>query len=118
MVKLNDLILGVVFFIIGHILVWYQLNGQFIWKSFQKYEWAVASGGLVISFFYIWATRHTVQSFDGLLWPARFIGFAIGISIYAIFVEYYFKEGINFKTGISLILCLILICIQVFWKDK
>lgn len=118
MVKFNDLLLGVLFFIIGHILVWFQLNGQFIWKSFQKYEWAVASAGLIISFFYLWATKHTVQSFDGLLWPARFIGFAIGIAIYAILVELFFKEGINVKTFISLILCFILICIQMFWKVK
>jgi hypothetical protein len=118
MFKLNDLTFGILYFIIGHVLVWFQLNGQFIWKSFQKYEWVVALGGFIVSFFYIWATKYTVQSFDGLLWPARFIGFAIGIGIYAIFVEIFFKEGISIKTFISLILCLILISIQLFWKIK
>ena len=53
---------------------------------------------------------------DGLLWPTRFIGFAIGIIIYAIMVNYFFNEGITTKTFISLILAFILICIQVFWK--
>lgn len=115
--KLGDLFYGVLFFAIGHILVWFQLNGQFLWESFRKYEWAVAGFGFIISFFYIWATKYTVDSFNGLLWPARFIGFAIGIAIYAVLVGMYFKEGITIKTFISLILCFLLICIQVFWKN-
>ena len=52
----------------------------------------------------------------GLLWPARFIGFGVGMIIYAIMVNYHFNEGINLKTAISLVLALILICIQVLWK--
>ena len=54
----------------------------------------------------------------GLLWPARFIGFGVGMVIYAVMVNYHFSEGINTKTLTSLILSLVLICIQVFWKVK
>ena len=54
----------------------------------------------------------------GLLWPARFIGFGVGMVIYAIMVNYHFSEGINNKTWVSLGLSLILICIQVLWKTK
>ena len=57
-------------------------------------------------------------AFDGLLWPARFVGFAIGIGTYAIGVWLLFKEGITVKTFISLILCVILISIQVLWKTE
>ena len=76
---LKDLLLGSFYFLIGHILVWYQLNGQFIWKSFRDNEWLVAAGGFIISFFFIWGTKYTVQAMDGLLWPARFIGFGIQV---------------------------------------
>ena len=100
----------------GHILVWYQLNGQFLWKSFRDNEWAVAAAGFVISFFFIWGTKHTVDAMEGLLWPARFIGFGVGMLQYAIFVNYHFSEGITLKTWISLILCVSLIGIQVLWK--
>ena len=31
----------------------------------------------------------------GLLWPARFIGFGVGMIIYAIGVWYFFSEGIT-----------------------
>jgi hypothetical protein len=53
---------------------------------------------------------------DGLLWPSRFIGFGVGMVVYALGVSYFFNEGITTKTLISLGLSLILICIQVFWK--
>jgi|TARA_B100001093_G_C26665819_1_gene943945 hypothetical protein len=114
--KVTDLSLGLLYFLIGHILVFYQLNGQFIWKSFKENEILVAASGMIISFFFIWGTKHTVDAMDGLLWPARFIGFSIGMIQYAIFVNIYFKEGLDIKTLLSLGLCFILISIQIFWK--
>jgi len=53
----------------------------------------------------------------GLFWPSRFIGFGVGMIIYALGVVYFFKEGITTKTLVSLSLCVILICIQVLWKN-
>ena len=114
--KYHDLLIGIGAFVAAHILAFFQLNGQFIWKSFQKYEWAVALFGALLSFAYIWGTKYTVSGFGDLLWPARFIGFGVGMIIYAIGVSHYFNEGISLKTLISLGLALLLICIQVLWK--
>ena len=116
MIKVGDLLIGAGMFLVAHIMTFYQLNGQFIWKSFQKHEWAVATFGIVLSFFYIWGTKYTVSGMGGLLWPARFIGFGIGMIIYALFVGYHFNEGISAKTLVSLCLALLLVCIQVLWK--
>jgi uncharacterized membrane protein (UPF0136 family) len=114
--RYNDLLLGVFLFTIAHILTFYQLNGQFIWKWFQKNEWVIILSGIILSVFYIWGTKYTVSGTGNLLWPARFIGFGVGMVIYSILVNHHFNEGINSKTIISLILCVILICIQIFWK--
>ena len=111
-----NLIYGIIFFIIAHIGAFFQLNGQFRWDWFKNNEWVIAACGFILSFFYIWGTKYTVEGVDGLLWPSRFIGFGIGMVIYALGVSYFFGEGITTKTAISLGLCLILICIQVFWK--
>jgi len=120
MIKFSDLGLGILAFCIAHILTFYQLNGQFLKSTswFRDNEWVVAACGIILSFFYIWGTKYTVAGMDGLLWPARFIGFSIGMLIYAVMVNYHFSEGINTKTWVSLALCLVLISIQIFWKVK
>ena len=111
-----NLLYGVLLFIIAHIGAFFQLNGQFKWDWFKNNEWFIAACGIILSFFYIWATKYTVQGMGGLLWPSRFIGFGIGMVTYALGVGYFFNEGITTKTLISLGLSLILICIQVLWK--
>jgi len=116
--KIADLLIGVASFIVAHVLTFYQLNGQFLKSTdwFRNNTFWVAAAGIVLSYFYIWGTKYAVSGMDGLLWPARFIGFGVGMIIYAIFVNYHFSEGITPKTAVSLSLAILLICIQVLWK--
>ena len=115
--KYYDLLIGIAAFTAAHILTFFQLNGQFFKMDwFRKNEIWVAAAGIVLSYFYIWGTKHAVSGFGGLLWPARFIGFGVGMIIYAIGVSYFFNEGITPKTAASLLLALLLIGIQVLWK--
>ena len=114
---LKDLLIGIFWFFAAHLVTFYQLNGQFFKMDwFRKNELLVAAAGIIISFFYIWGTKYAVSGFGGLLWPARFIGFGVGMIIYAIMVNYHFGESLSPKTVVSLCLALILICIQVLWK--
>ena len=113
----KDLLIGAGAFVVAHILTFFQLNGQFLkidW--FRKNEIWVAAAGVILSFFYMCGTKYAVSGMGGLLWPARFIGFGVGMIIYAIGVWYFFSEGINLKTTVSLALCLVLLIIQVVWK--
>ena len=115
--KYYDLLIGIGAFFIAHILTFFQLNGQFFKMDwFRKNEIWVAATGIILSFFYIWGTKYAVSGVGGLLWPARFIGFGVGMIIYAIGVWYFFSEGITPKTAVSLSLSLLLICIQILWK--
>ena len=107
---------GILIFFIAHLITWFQLNGQFMWGWFEKNTFALALFGVPISYLYIYGTRYTVEHFGGTLWPARFIGFGVGILVYALFVGIFFKEGITLKTLTSLLLSISLIFIQVFWK--
>ena len=120
MIVVKDLLIGIGAFFVAHVLTFYQLNGQFLKSTdwFRNNVTIVAATGIILSFFYIWGTKYAVQGMGGLLWPARFIGFGVGMVIYAVMVNHYFSEGINTKTLTSLILALALICIQVFWKVK
>ena len=112
----KNILLSCLFFFIGHILVWFQLNGQFIWKGWKDNLFLVSLLGIPVSLFFIWATKWGVTAFEGLFWPPRFIGFSIGIIIYGLMVSHYFNEGFTLKTMITLILAFIIVTIQLFWK--
>ncbi len=110
------LIYGILLFLAAHLITWFQLNGQFLWGWFKENTLLLAICGIPISYLYIYGTKYTVQHFDGTMWPARFIGFGVGILVYALLVGWFFKEGITLKTLVSLLLSVSLIFIQVFWK--
>tara|TARA_B100001094_G_C18157525_1_gene787322 strand:+ start:48 stop:395 length:348 start_codon:yes stop_codon:yes gene_type:complete len=112
-----NLLYGITFFLTAHFITWFQLNGQFKWEWFKEHEWVMALIGIPLSFLYIWGTKYTVEGMGGLLWPTRFIGFGIGMLVYAILVNYFFNEGFSLKTITSLILAISLIFVQVFWKN-
>ena len=113
---MKNLILCLVIFIIAQTMVWLQINGQFVWESFRKYEWFLILFGIPISWLFLEATRYGVAAFDGLLWPQRFLAFACGIIIFSLLTWALKGEGINTKTLISLCLASCLLLIQIFWK--
>jgi len=114
---MKELLLALGYFSIGHTLIWFQTNGQFLWTWFQKNPLILSLfGGTIISYTFITGTKYIVAYSDGLLWPGRLIGFAIGITSFTILTSCYMGEGLTTKTITSLILALALVCIQIFWK--
>lgn len=107
---------AVFWFSIAQLVIWFQLNGQFLWPWFKRNDLLVSCLGIPISYFFLLGTRHGVAAFDGLLWPNRFIGFTIGMLVYAFLLNLFFNEAITPKTAISLGLCVVIILIQVLWK--
>ena len=113
---LNSLLTGLALFFITHIIIWFQVNGQFIWPWAKDHPWTMALLGLPISYILIIATKHIVDGFDGLLWPGRLIGFGSGMIVMAVLTWWMLGEGISTKTLVSLILATGLVCVQIFWK--
>jgi hypothetical protein len=113
---MKNLIISILLFVFAQTMVWLQLNGQFVWPWFRKYEWILLLFGVPIAWLFIVATRHGVAAFDGLLWPQRFLAFACGIIIFTIFTWVLKGEGINTKTLISLCMAACWVLIQIFWK--
>jgi len=114
---MNKLFLGLALFFIGNILIWFQTNGQFLWKWFEKNPLLLSIlFGSSISYCFIYATRYLYQYFDGMLWSIKFVGFAVGILSYAGLTYYYMGEAITMKTFLCIILAVFIICIQIFLK--
>ena len=114
---MHKLLLGILLFFFGQTLIWYQTNGQFVWKWAKDHPFAMACIFAVpISYAFIIATTYVVGYFNGSLWPGRFIGFACGMLTFTILTNYYMGEGINAKTAISLVLACVLVLVQILWK--
>jgi hypothetical protein len=113
-VKQFFIMIGLVF--LAQLVIWFQLNGQFIWQSFNKYTWALAILGVPISYILIKATKAGYLAFNGILWPQRLICFATGIIIFSILTWIFMDEGISTKTMICLILSVTIVLIQVLWN--
>ena len=106
----------ILIFTVTQIAVWYPTNGQVISECFKNNAFILSLFGVPISFGYIYATKYAFEAFDGVLWPGRLLGFALGMIIFAILTNSYLGEGITPKVVVSLVLALMLVLIQVFWK--
>ena len=116
MSKLVALILCVGTFLLVQLITWFQLNGQFFSSWFKDNVFLLCLLGIPISYLYIEATRLGFIAFDGLIWPGRLLGFAMGMLTFAVLANIFMGEGLTNKTIVSLILATALTCIQVFWK--
>ena len=108
---------GMLLFLLGQTLAWYQTNGQFISTWIKEHPILVAAiGGIPVGYSYILGTTYLVQAFDGAVWPSRLLGFSMGILAFTTLTLIHLGEAINLKTSIILMLALSIILIQVLWK--
>ena len=112
----KSIFIAFILFFVAQTMIWYQTNSQFLSNWAKERPLLIACMGIPISYILIYATKYVVAGFDGLLWPGRLIGFAMGIISFTILTNYYMGEGISTKVIVSLILAVALVCIQVFWK--
>jgi hypothetical protein len=113
---MGNILIGITLFLLMHIAIWIQINGQFVWPWFKENTILLSLFGLPISYVLIIATKYIVAGFDGVLWPGRFIGFGAGMIVMALFTWYFLGEGLTTKTLASLLIATGLVCMQVFWK--
>ena len=113
---MSKLTLGILYFAVGQVIIWYQTNGQFKWKWVAEHPIIMSlMFGSIISYTFILGTKYIVEHF-GCLWPGRLLGFGIGAICFGILTYYHMGEGITAKTAVSLILATTLVLVQIFWK--
>lgn len=112
----SRLLWGTFLFLVGQVLVWYQINGQFLSEWIKKHPLIMSLCGIPISYCYIWATHHLVIAYNGELWPQRLIGFSMGMISFAFLTWFHLNQAITLKTAVTLALAAAIVLIQVFWK--
>ena len=108
--------LGILVFILGQILGWYQLNLQKMsnWWSDRPLTSAVLIGiPTSIAFWYAWKM---VSEATNSVWSARFIGSSTGFIVFPILTWYMLGESMfTTKTMVCLTLAMLIILIQIFY---
>ena len=68
--------------------------------------------GIPISYALLYSTKYGFQGF-GELWPIRLMGFAVGMISFPFITYFMLGEGITIKTGVSIILAIAIMLLQL-----
>ena len=114
--EMNTLI-GILLFVVGNVLAWFQFNSQFVWEWWKDRPilsnviFAIPMG---LCFWY--AIRFVVED-SGKLWTSKLIGFGASNVVFAFFTYALLKESIfTAKTMSCLILSVAIVAIQILRK--
>ena len=108
----KNIIITILILFLTQIIVWYQLNGQLVWKWAKDNPFILSCLGIPISYLFILTTKLGYDGF-GALWPIRLLGFATGMISFPIMTWILLNEGINIKTAISIMLSIIIMILQL-----
>lgn len=111
-----QIIYGILIGALAQVLVFFQLQGQFKFNWVKEHTFIMALIGIPVSYMFIYSARFLVEAFDGQLWPSRLIGTGVGVVVYIIMSQVWFNEALTLKTVICILLSIIIILIQLFWK--
>ena len=62
------------------------------------------------------STENIAAAYDGAVWPARLIGFGVGIILFSILTWLILGEKIEIKSAVCVLLAFCILIIQLFWK--
>ena len=112
--KSHYILITILIFFVNNILIWYQLNSQFVWEWAKgaKSMWMMALLGIPISLMFWYGTKIGYEGF-GTLWSVRFMGFATSMLTFPIMTWLYLGEVMTMKTILTLGLAIIIMLLQL-----
>lgn len=115
----QKLILGMFLFFLLHIIVWFSSNLQFMKDSISDKSLYIALClSIPATLCAYFGTRMTYSALGESVWAVRFIGFGTSYLVFPLLTWWLLKESMfTPKTMICIALSLLIVCIQVFWKN-
>lgn len=108
----RNIIYCIIIAICLHIAIWFQLNGQLVWKWFRDNTLLMCLCGMPISYGWLKFTQMGYEGF-GEVWPIRLLGFATGMISFPILTWFLMGEGLTIKSIISILLSIIIVILQL-----
>ncbi len=97
---------------------WLQHNLQFKYPKLGPEWWGWYLASIPITWLFLKSTQLGVEGFGNSLWANRFLGFSVGMIVYAVLTQYFFNQPMTSKVWVQVALCVIIMCVQVFWKEQ
>ena len=111
------LALGLLFFVVGNIIAWFQFNAQFVWPWWKDRPFTAQFLFAIPMGLCFWYAIKNVVEYSGELWASKLIGFGAGNVVFAIMTYVLMRESMfTTKTMACLLLSSFIIGIQIFWK--
>ncbi len=109
--------IGILFFVLGNVIAWFQFNSQFVWKWWQDKPVLINTLlAIPMGLCFWYAIKNIVESTEQL-WSSKLIGFGVSNVVFAIFTYLFMNESVfTQKTMTCLFLAGMIIYIQIFWK--
>ena len=110
----KEIIFCILIFFFNNIIIWFQLNSQLVWDWAKgpKSMWIMSLMGIPISLMFWWATKIGYNGFNSL-WQVRLLGFAMSMVTFPVMTWLYLGEVITIKIGISILLAIIIMILQL-----
>jgi hypothetical protein len=111
------LFLGTFYGFIGQVISFLALQGSYKYNFLKDNEWIVIASGMPTAFFFYKSVHHFIVAFNGEMWPSRLLGYSIGAIVFYFMSAILFKEALTMKTVVCLILSLVIMLVQIYWKN-
>jgi len=116
-IKWMYVLMASLLFILAQGGAWLQHNLQFKYPKLGPEWWGWYVAALPITWLFLKSTQLGVEGFGNSLWANRFLGFSVGIIVYAILTQHFFNQPMTAKVWVQVLLCIAIMCVQVFWKQ-
>ena len=108
---MNKFLIALLFSILGNIIAWIQMNGQFKYEWMRQW-WVIGLAGIPVSYFFFYSTRWYYEYFNNY-WYVRPIGFSVATITFGALAWLVLEELPDTKTIISLFLSIIIVILQL-----
>lgn len=115
-INIKMILLASFLFIFAQGGAWLQHNLQFKYPKLGPEWWGWYAASIPITWFFLKSTQLGVSGFGGSVWANRFLGFVVGIIIYAILTSWFFNQPMTPKVWIQVLLCFCILIIQFAMK--
>ena len=112
----SKILIGIFFGIIGQVGTFLQLQGGYKYGWYNDYKWIIILASVPLGWVYIQSVNYFIAGFGGQIWPSRLLGFGVGVIVFTLMSHYLFKEPLDLKNGLCLILGFTIVIIQLLVK--